>query len=182
MIEIRIHGRGGQGAVTASELLAIAAFQEGKQSQAFPSFGPERTGAPVEAYCRIDSKPILLRTHVYNPDYLIVLDDSLLKMNITKGLSKKGVVVINSSESAAAGFKTFNIDATKIALEILGRPVVNTVMLGAFAKATKLLSLKSLEYAIKERFSGELAVKNIAAVERAYSQTPKASCGREMKA
>lgn len=155
MIEIRIHGRGGQGAVTASEILAIAFFKDGKFSQAFPSFGPERSGAPVEAYCRVDDKFIRLRTHVYNPNYLIILDERLTKViDVTKNLEKNGLIVINSKSKAAFnGFRVAAVDATKIAVDILGKPIVNTAVLGAFAKATKLLSMKSLEAAIRERLS-----------------------------
>ena len=172
MIEIRLHGRGGQGAVTASEILAIAAFKEGQFSQAFPSFGPERTGAPVESYCRIDKKFINLRTHIYEPDFLLVLDSSLLKtVDITNGLKKKGVIIINSEEKPKLEYKTYHIDATKIAMEVLGKPIVNTAMLGAFAKATKLISLKSIEEAMKEKFSGKLLEKNITAITKAYNET-----------
>lgn len=174
MIEIRIHGRGGQGAVSAAEILAIAAFRCGFYSQAFPSFGPERSGAPVESYCRIDKKPIKLRTHIYNPDYSLVLDESLLSLS-TSGLPKQGVIVINSKQQHRTGFKTCNIDATSIALKFFTRPVVNTVMLGAFAKATKLVTLESLEYAIKEKFPPALAEKNIKAIKTAYSMTLLAS-------
>jgi pyruvate ferredoxin oxidoreductase gamma subunit len=172
MIEIRIHGRGGQGAVTASELLAVSAFKDGKFSQAFPSFGPERTGAPVEAYCRIDDRFISIRTHVYEPDYLLVLDESLLSVvDITNGLKKNGIIIINSEKKPDLKFKTYTINATKIALDLLGRPIVNTAMLGSFAKASKLISLKSIEEAIKERFSPDLAKKNIEAIKRAYNET-----------
>jgi pyruvate ferredoxin oxidoreductase gamma subunit len=171
MIEIRIHGKGGQGAVTAAEVLAIAAFHDGKFSQAFPSFGPERSGAPVESYCRIDDKFINLRTHVYEPDYLIILDDSLLSaVDVTKGLKRDGNIVINSAEKTKSDFRIFNIDATKIALDILGKPIVNTAMLGAFAKATKIVTMKSLEEALKEKFSGTLLEKNIQAVKKAYDE------------
>jgi 2-oxoacid:acceptor oxidoreductase gamma subunit (pyruvate/2-ketoisovalerate family) len=170
MIEIRFHGRGGQGAVTASEIIAIAAFKDGKYSHAFPSFGPERTGAPVEAYSRIDDKFINIRTHVYEPDYLIVLDPSLLyAVDVTKGLKKGGIIVINSEKPVKVGeFKVFNVDATKIANEILGKPIVNTAMLGAFIKATGLITMKNLEEAIKERFPKELAEKNIAAIRKSH--------------
>jgi pyruvate ferredoxin oxidoreductase gamma subunit len=173
MIEIRVHGRGGQGAVTCSELLAVAAFKDGKYSQAFPKFGPERTGAPVEAYCRIDEKFINLRTHIYEPNYLIILDESLLKfIDVTKGLKENGTILINSPEKKTIkNFKVFNTDATKIALEILGRPVVNTAMLGAFAKVTNLLTIKSLEEALTERFSKDIAEKNIEAIKKAYEET-----------
>ncbi len=169
MIEIRIHGRGGQGAVSAAELLAIAAFRCGKYSQAFPSFGPERSGAPVESYCRISDDPIKLRAHIYNPDYIIVLDESLLSFS-EKGLQKDGIIVINSKDRCKTDFKHYNIDATSIALKFFTRPIVNTIMLGAFAKATKLVTLESLKEAIREKFSGSLAEKNIKAVEAAYNE------------
>lgn len=171
MIEIRIHGRGGQGAVTASELLGYAAFEEKKFSQAFPKFGPERSGAPVEAYTRIDGKFIGLRSQIYEPDHLIILDKTLLEMeNITSGLKKGGTVTINTNTKIKTSFKTYDIDATKIAMEVLGRPIVNTVMLGAFAKATGLIKLSSIEKAITERFPKELAEKNIEAIRRAYNE------------
>ena len=171
MIEIRIHGRGGQGAVTASEILAIASFKDGKFSQAFPSFGPERSGAPVEAYCRIDKKFINLRTHIYEPDILLVLDSSLIKsVDITKGLKKNGTIIINSETKPKLFYKLYNIDATSIAMDTIGKPIVNTAMLGAFAKATKLVSLKSIEEALKEKFSGTLLEKNLQAVRKAYNE------------
>jgi pyruvate ferredoxin oxidoreductase gamma subunit len=171
MIEIRIHGRGGQGAVTAAELLAISAFFDGKWSQAFPKFGPERSGAPVEAYCRIDERFINLRTQVYDPTHIIVLDRSLNIADIMAGLMKDGIIVINSkSNSGIKGYKTYNIDATSLALEILGKPIVNTAMLGAFSKATELVKLKSIERAIEDRFPKELAQKNIALVRAAYDE------------
>jgi len=174
IIEIRIHGRGGQGAVTASEILAIAAFKDGKFSQAFPKFGPERTGAPVEAYCRIDDKFINLRTFIYEPDYLIVLDDSLLKLDITKGLKKGSIILINSEhKQKLKDFRVFSIDATKIAMEVLGRPIINTAILGAFIRSTGIVLLKSLEEAILERFPGDVGKKNVIAIRKSYE-----SCGK----
>jgi pyruvate ferredoxin oxidoreductase gamma subunit len=175
VIEIRIHGRGGQGAVTAAEILAVAAFKDGKFSQAFPKFGPERRGSPIEAYCRISDEFINLRTFVYNPDYLIILDDSLLDMlDLTQGLKKTGVVVINSegrgSNRKLDGFKVFSINATKIAMDMLGKPIVNTVMLGAFAKATGLVLIKNLTESVGEKFEGELKTRNVSAVKRAYEE------------
>ena len=177
MIQIRIHGRGGQGVVTAAELIAIAAFANGKQAQAFPSFGVERTGAPVEAFARIDDKPIIVREQIYQPDILIIQDSTLLDiMDVTKGCTKKTIVIINTAK-AKEGLKInlpmsniYTIDATKIALEIIGKNIVNTVILGAFAKATELVSLDSLKKAIAEKFFGhdELINKNIKAVEQAY--------------
>jgi len=173
MIEVRIHGRGGQGAVTASELLATAAFKDGKYSQAFPRFGPERSGAPVEAYCRIDNKPIKLRTFIYEPDFLIILDESLLKaVDVTNGLKNNGIIVVNSEhEIKIKNFKTFCVDAKKIAMETLGRPIVNTAMLGAFAKATGIVKLDSLEKALSERFQDDILDKNIIAIRKAYEKT-----------
>ncbi|NIP40030.1 MAG: pyruvate ferredoxin oxidoreductase subunit gamma [Candidatus Aenigmarchaeota archaeon] len=173
MLEIVVHGRGGQGAVTAAELLAVSAFRDGKFTQAFPKFGPERRGSPVQAYCRISKDFITLRTQVYSPDHLIILDDSLPKVvDVTEGLSKNGIILINSESKARFnGFNVYNVDANKIAMEILGRPIVNTVMLGAFAKATNLITLKSLVESIKERFEGELRKKNVLAVKRAYEET-----------
>ncbi len=173
IIEIRLHGRGGQGAVTAAELLAVSAFKDGKFSQAFPKFGPERRGSPVESYCRISNEFINLRTEVYNPDHVIVLDDSLRKIvDITEGLSKKGIILMNSDRKRRFNdFEVYNLDANKIAMEVLGRPIVNTVMLGAFAKATNLISLRSLVESINERFEGEMKDKNVLAVERAYRET-----------
>jgi pyruvate ferredoxin oxidoreductase gamma subunit len=171
--EIRVHGRGGQGAVTTAELIAVAAFKDGRFSQALPKFGPERRGSPVEAYCRLSDEFITLRTQVYEPDYVMVLDDSLTgTSDITQGLPKKGVILINSETKKSFGaFKTYTLNANKIANEILGRPIVNTVMLGAFAKATKLISLDSLLEAIGERFEGAVREKNMLAVKRAYEET-----------
>ena len=134
--EIRIHGRGGQGAVTAAELLAVSAFKDGKYTQAFPKFGPERRGSPVESFCRISDEFINLRSEVYTPDHVIVLDDSLTKaVDITGGLSREGVILINSDRRRKFNhYKVYTVNATKIALEILGRPIVNTVMLGRSPK------------------------------------------------
>jgi len=172
MIEIRGHGRGGQGIVTAMELLAKAVFEQGKYPLAFPKFGPERSGAPVEAYCRIDDERILLRTQVYEPDYLIVLDSSLVSVvDIAKGLKKDSVIVINAKEREKIGpYKVHYVDATKIAVEILGRPIVNTAILGAFAKVTGIVKMENLEKAVNERFQGSLAEKNIQAMKRAFDE------------
>lgn len=177
MIQIRIHGRGGQGAVTAAELIAIAAFKNGKEAQAFPSFGVERTGAPLEAYARIDERPIITHEQIYHPDFLIIQDASLIgAADLTAGCHKKTVAIINTAKNKGSlrlGLPEKNIhtiDATKIALEILGKNIVNTVILGAFAKITGLVGLESLKQAIKEKFAGhdELIAKNIKAIEQAY--------------
>jgi 2-oxoacid:acceptor oxidoreductase gamma subunit (pyruvate/2-ketoisovalerate family) len=179
MVEIRIHGRGGQGVVTAAELIAIAAFKQGKQAQAFPYFGVERVGAPVESYVRIDTQPIITREQIHQPDILIIQDASLLDaIDPTRGANKKTAVIINTAQPKAklkinlppANIHT--IDASKIALEIIGKNIVNTVILGAFAKVTGLISLTSLKQAIEEKFAGqaELIEKNVRAVERAYGK------------
>ena len=178
MHQIRFHGRGGQGVVTAAELTAIAAFNEGHYSQAFPSFGVERTGAPIEAFARIDDVPIRTREHIYEPDILIIQDSSLIGVvDVSKGADKETLVIINSAKPKEdinlplPKANLFVLDATKIALEEIGRNIVNTVILGAFAKATGLVTLNSLEKAIRQKFDGkpELAAKNIAAITRAYN-------------
>ena len=177
MIQIRIHGRGGQGVVTAAELIAIAAFKSGLQAQAFHSFGVERTGAPVESYARINDQPIIIREQIYRPDILIIQDSTLLDiMDVAKGCTNKTVVIINTAktkEESKINLPKNNlhtIDATKIALEIIGKNIVNTVILGAFAKITGLIDLPSLRLAIQEKFSSNqnLIDKNIKAVEQAY--------------
>jgi 2-oxoacid:acceptor oxidoreductase gamma subunit (pyruvate/2-ketoisovalerate family) len=181
MHQIRIHGRGGQGVVTAAEIIAISAFLDGKQAQAFPSFGVERTGAPIEAFARIDDRPIRLREQVQNPDVLIVQDATLLGVvDLAKGCSDKTIVIINTSKPKEEVVKFIklpeknihSIDATKIALEILGRNIVNTVIIGAFAKVTGLVSLDAVKKAVTEKFGEkgkEMVEKNVRAVEAAYN-------------
>jgi len=177
--EIRWHGRGGQGAWTASELLARAAIQEGKYIQSFPEFGPERMGAPVNAFTRISDEVINLHCTIYAPDVVAVLDPTLLKtVPVTEGLKKDGVLVINTRETPAQLAKQLNfpkqqlwtISATDIAVEILGRPITNTAMLGAIARAAELVSLKSIKEAVKERFPLKIAERNMEIVERAYNE------------
>ena len=171
MIEIRIHGRGGQGAVTAAEILAIAAFKDKKFSQAFPFFGTERTGAPVSAFCRIDDKFIRVREHVYNPDYVLVLDPTLLTtVDVSEGLKKNGMIIINTNDKIKlkTKAKVKKIDLTKIALDVIGKPFVNIAILGAFAAATKLVSLKSLAEAVNERFPKDVAELNVKCLKKSY--------------
>ncbi|MGL4669698.1 MAG: pyruvate synthase subunit PorC [Methanobacteriaceae archaeon] len=172
MIEIRFHGRGGQGAVTAAEILAKAAFEDGKYSQAFPFFGVERRGAPVMAFTRIDDKPIRIKYQVYNPDYVIVLDDGLLDVvDVYSGLKDDGEVIINTTnEQNTTKNSVFSIDATEIALKNLGVPIVNTIMLGSFAKKSGQVSLDSILKAINETFPGKLGEKNSNAATIAYNQ------------
>ncbi len=178
MIEVRFHGRGGQGAVTSAELVALTAIEEGKYAQAFPSFGPERRGAPVTAFLRVDKEPIRLREKVYEPDVVVVLDPTV--MNITKvdaGLKPGGVIVVNSGRPVADlrkeyGFthKMAAVDALKIALETLGVPITNTVMLGALVKATGIIEAGSMAGPLARRF-GPIAAKNQKAFDRAFSET-----------
>ncbi len=178
MIEIRLHGRGGQGAVTSAELLAIAAINSGKYAQAFPNFGPERRGAPVMAFIRIDDKPIKTRYMIYNPDMVLVLDPSILYLaDVASGLKKEGVLVTNSKNPASKikeGLGIENsiatVNANKIAMEELGVPITNTTMLGALLKVQKFLDLDTLLGPFQNRF-GRLAEKNIAALQRAYKET-----------
>ena len=179
MIEIRIHGRGGQGAVTSAELAALVAIEEGKYAQAFPSFGPERRGAPVMAFVRVSDKPIVTREKVYEPNYVVVLDPTLLKLvNVEAGLKKGGIVVVNSTKSAAQIRKETGIkaklaivDASKIAMDTMRVTITNTTMLGALLKAVPdLLPLKTLVSPIEHRFGG-IAAKNIASCNRAFEET-----------
>lgn len=177
MKQIRIHGRGGQGVVTAAELIAIAAFKDGKEAQAFPVFGVERTGAPIESYARIDDNPIITKEQVYNPDILIIQDSSLLEsVDVLKGATDKTLIIINTPKNKKElkiklpPENIYTVDATKIALEIIGKNIVNTIILGAFAKNTGMVSLGSLKKAIRQKFADkkELIDKNIKAIEKAY--------------
>jgi len=172
--EVRIHGRGGQGSVTAAELLAVAAFEDGKFSQAFPFFGVERRGAPVTAFARLSDKKIRLRSQVYEPDYVIVQDPTLMSaVDVTAGLKPNGIVIVNSEKPADEvgidkGMDVRTIDATGIALAIIGRPIVNTTLLGAFAGATGEISIESIKRSVLERFPGKIGETNVEAAMRAY--------------
>jgi pyruvate ferredoxin oxidoreductase gamma subunit len=179
LIEIRWHGRGGQGAVTSAELVAQAAISEGKYAHAFPSFGPERRGAPVLAFVRISSRePIRIRVEITQPDIVVVLDPGLLGIvNVTSGLKENGVLVINtrrSFEDIEARLKTkckmARVDATSIAREILGIPVTNTTMVGALVRATGVVKLESLVEPLRQRFD-RLAERNIKVMQKAYEET-----------
>ena len=177
MIEIRWHGRGGQGAVTSVETLALAAIGEGRYAQGFPSFGPERRGAPVAAFNRIDDKKIRVRSGIYHPDVVIVLDASLMGLvNVTDGLKNSGTLIVNTAKSPEevkkeAGFKgtVATVDASRIAREELGVPITNTTMIGAVVKATSVVKIGSVKEPLKHRF-GRLAQRNINAMERAYKE------------
>jgi len=180
MFEVRIHGRGGQGVVTAAELLSVAAFDEGRHAQAFPSFGSERTGAPVMAFCRIDDKEIRSREPVMRPDALIIQDATLLhQVSVFEGAGPDCYLLVNSARDfdrlgVADYVRRFRRDrlllvpATELAMTHLGRPVPNAVLLGGFAALSGLVSLSSVIAAIAERFDGRVADGNIAAATAAF--------------
>lgn len=178
MIEIRWHGRGGQGAVTSAEMLALAAISEGKYAQAFPSFGPERRGAPVQAFVRVAGQQIRVRSSITEPDVVVVLDPGLLKIvDVTSGLKSGGIVVINTTKTAQQIRDEFKIKAriatlgaTKIAQEVLGVPITNTTMIGAMLRARDIVKIESLSDPLKQRF-GRLGDRNIESMKRAYAET-----------
>ena len=180
MFEIRLHGRGGQGVVTAAELLSVAAFDEGKHAQAFPSFGSERMGAPVVSFCRIDDQEIRLREPILEPDALIIQDPTLLhSIDLFSGLNPEGFILINSTRSfeelgIADLAKRFpphhvcDVGATELAVKHVGRPLPNAALLGGFAAITKVISFDSVADAIRERFPGPVGDANVAAAREAY--------------
>ncbi len=180
MVEFRWHGRGGQGAWTASELLARTALDEGKYIQSFPEFGPERMGAPVTAFTRISTEPIRLHCAIYDPDVVVVLDDTLLKtVPVTAGLNREeDCLIINSNEEPAklkenlrvVKGHVWTVPATAIALKILGAPITNTALLGVVAKATEIVSLPGIEKTLQSRFRRDLAEKNYAVIQEAYKE------------
>ena len=178
MVEIRFHGRGGQGAVTSAEILAISAINSGKYAQAFPSFGPERRGAPVIAFSRISDERILNRTKIYEPDIVVVLDSSIMSIvNVIEGLKENGTIVINSAKTPEELKKEFGrddikigtVNATKIAIDVIGRPITNIVMLGALLKVEPIIDLEAVFEPLKDRF-GKIADRNIEASKLAYEQ------------
>ena len=181
MLQIRIHGRGGQGVVTAAEMLSVAAFEQGCHAQAFPSFGSERTGAPVVAFCRIDDREIRLREPILAPDVLIVQDPTLLhQVDVFQGLQPAGYVLINTRRSfdelglseISGRFRherLTTVPATEIALKHLGRPLPNAVLLGGFAALSGLITLEAVEHAIRHKFSGKVAEANAAGANEAFA-------------
>ncbi len=181
MFQVRIHGRGGQGVVTGAEMLSIAAFLGGKHAQAFPSFGSERTGAPVVAFCRMDDKEIRLREPIMRPDALIIQDPTLLhQVDVFSGLDKNGYILINTTKTfAQLGLTDFvkdfradhllTVPATELALKHVRRPVPNVPLLGAFAALGGLISLEAVHKAVGQKFSGAVAQGNIAAATEAYT-------------
>lgn len=188
MIEIRIHGRGGQGNVVAAYLLATAAFEEGRFAQAFPSFGAERRGAPVTAFVRMDSDPIRHRCQVLNPGFLIIQDQALLHIpGVTDGLSHGGGILVNSTISSAdlsdrLGQAVVALPATSLATEILGRPVPNTALLSAFLALTGLLPQESLLKALGARFHGDILERNTRLVNEAASLVQENAWREEARA
>lgn len=180
-IEIRIHGRGGQGSVTAAELLAVAAFDDGWYSQAFPMFGVERRGAPVFAFTRMRKHPIKLRSQIYEPDYVIVQDATLIDVvDVASGTNAGSLIIINSEKEPEqfnldAECRVVTVDATGIAMDVIGRPIVNTTLLGAFAGLTGGIDVECIKNAVKARFSGKIGETNAEAVRKAYEMTGGAS-------
>lgn len=183
LTEIRWHGRGGQGVVTAGELLAEAAMEEGKYLQAFPDYGPERMGAPIKSYTRISDEPIEIHHQILNPDIVIVVNPNLIGViNLTEGLKENGTVIINTPDSPAEvrkrlgikGGKVVTLDATRIAMDTLGRDIPSTLMLGAVVKATGLVSLDSVIRLTKERLGAKLSTEmveaNVTALKQAYEE------------
>ncbi|TCN31166.1 pyruvate ferredoxin oxidoreductase gamma subunit [Kribbella orskensis] len=182
MFQVRIHGRGGQGVVTTAELLSVAAFAEGRHAQAFPTFGSERTGAPVVGFCRIDDQPIRTHEPVDRPDAVIIQDATLVhQVDLFEGLATDGYLLVNTSYGLAElGLDAFvrrfdpdrvmTIPATELALMHLGRPLPGAVLLAAFAALTGQVHLSSVLEAIKERFAEPVATNNVAAAEDAYDR------------
>jgi len=179
MIEVRFHGRGGQGAVTSAELVALAAIDKGEYAQSMPSFGPERRGAPVVAYLRVSKEPIRIRAEVTKPDIVVVLDDSLLHiMDVTSDLKQGGLLVANTkmTEADLRGVTNYKgklaiVDALTIAMEVLKVPITNTTMIGALLKALDLVPFDAVVKQIEKRFNPKLAERNVNAMKRAFEET-----------
>lgn len=183
LTEIRWHARGGQGAVTAAKLLAETALAQGQYFQAFPEYGPERMGAPIQAFTRISGDPIYVRSSITNPGIVVVLDPTLLKaVDVTAGLSKDGILIVNTDEEPAVirkamklkGRKVYTVNANKIAQETIGRPIPNTPMMGALVRVTGMMPIESLAGYVRKsfgkKFAEEIIEGNVKAVERAYAE------------
>ncbi|MEM2123637.1 MAG: 2-oxoacid:acceptor oxidoreductase family protein [Candidatus Bathyarchaeia archaeon] len=180
LTEIRWHGRAGQGIITASRLLAYAAILEDKHAQAFPEFGPERIGAPISGFTRISDQPIEIHSKIFQPDIVVVLDPTVIKMvNVTEGLWRKGKFLANSKESPRElssklnlnGVEVYTLNATKISIDALGDArALNTIMLGALVGATNLVSLDSILKALEERFRGPILDKNIQLLKKGFME------------
>jgi pyruvate ferredoxin oxidoreductase gamma subunit len=183
MFQVRIHGRGGQGVVSGAEILSVAAFLEGKYAQAFPSFGSERMGAPVMAFCRIDDKEIRVREPVLHPDALIIQDSTLLQqVDLFEGLPVRGYVLLNSTHGIdtlglggfARKYRLYMLPATELAVKHVGRAVPNAALLGGFAAITGVIALASVVAAIREKFPSKIAEKNVAAATEAFDLATQA--------
>ncbi len=176
MKEIRIHGRAGQGAITTSVLMAMAAFEEGRGALAFPHFGAERMGAPMDAYLRLaeGDEEIRIRSRITNPDYIIVLDSTILEgFDVAEGLKPDGIAIINSTKKPDAlrletKARVYTVPATEIALETIGRPLGNTALIGAFAAATGEIGIEAVKNGVKARFPGRVGEANAQAAQKAY--------------
>jgi 2-oxoacid:acceptor oxidoreductase gamma subunit (pyruvate/2-ketoisovalerate family) len=178
--EVRFHGRAGQGIVTASRLFAQAAIIDGKYAQAFPDFGPERLGSPLAAFARVDSQPIEIRSQVYTPNAVTVFEDSLLRIvPVTQGMVTKGKLVVNWTKQGTdelrelgekAGVSVLFVNANKIAMELIGSPVVSTIMLGALAQASGLVSVDALETTVRQRFHGKMSETNAQMVRMGFKE------------
>ena len=178
MLEIRLHGRGGQGGVTSAELVAKAAIAEGRYAQAFPSFGPERRGAPVVAFIRVSDTPIRLREKISEPNLVLVLDPTLLDIvDVSEGLQEGGTIIVNSPATADELKKKYGwgkaaqVNADKVAMEELGVPITNTTMLGALLKASGIVPVEAMESPIQDRFGAKLGPRNYNALKRAFEET-----------
>ncbi|MBW1666643.1 MAG: 2-oxoacid:acceptor oxidoreductase family protein [Deltaproteobacteria bacterium] len=178
MKEIRIHGRGGQGSLVLAQFIAIAALEDGKYGQAFPFLGGggERRGKPIMAFCRLSDQPIRLRSRVSEPDYVIVQDVTILnELDVAEGVKDTGMILVNTEKEAASlglegPFHVFSFSGDKLARETLGRPIINTAILGAFAAISKELSLAAALSAVRKKFSGELGEKNAQVVQESYKR------------
>jgi pyruvate ferredoxin oxidoreductase gamma subunit len=179
MKEVRIHARAGQGAITTGALLGLAAFAKGRYALAFPSFGAARMGAPMNAFVRLSDEPIRLRSQVYEPDYLLIMDPTLMRgFDVFAGARKGGIAIVNQKEPVAPpahanGVKVYAVPGNEIAQEVMGRPIGNTAILGAFAAAAPEIDLPSLEKAIREQFSGKVAELNVESARRGYEYMKK---------
>jgi len=178
LIEIRWHGRGGQGIVSVSRLIADAALLEKKHVQSFPEFGPERSGAPVLGFTRISEEPISVHSQIYNPNIVVVVDPTLLGANVTSGLAMKGTIVANTERApdelrrilSVDDALVYSVNARRIALDVLGRPIYNTAMLGALIKVMPIASFESTAKVVRARFPGTLGEKNVQAMKRAFEE------------
>lgn len=181
IFEVRFHGRGGQGAWTASLLLAQAGLKEKKNIQSFPAFGPERAGAPITAFTRISDETIQLHSSIYEPDVVVVLDPTLLGASVAQGIQAHTKLIVNTKETAddvrdtlgLEDTETWTVDATEMAMKALGRPITNTVMLGAVVKATGAVELDSLVEVVVARFGGKIGELNAQVVKDAYKEVVK---------